>query len=397
MTPVAKVKSSAWASSILHADMDAFYASVEILGDPALAGKPVIVGGTSSRGVVTSASYEARKFGVRSAMPTTHARRICPGGIFIQPNFGAYSEKSRQVRSVFDSFSHVVEPLSLDEAFLDLESAARMWPNPPTLAEALKDQVYRRTGLVVSVGVAPNKFLAKLASKQAKPDGIVIVAPGRIEEFLNPISVRGLWGVGEQTANVLERLGLRTIGDVAAIPAGTLERAMGSVGLTIAQLARGNDRRPVTAEAPCKSMGAEETFEQDLVEESQIARALLKLSDRVASRLRAHGVSAQTITVKVRFANFTTTTRSHTLRHEIDNTAGIYETAVKLLGRLALSRTRIRLLGVSASKLSEWPASVQLGLKGLPGWSRVDKAVDQVRMRFGESALGFGSFLDWRD
>jgi DNA polymerase-4 len=250
-----------WSSPILHADLDAFYASVETLKDPSLRGKPVIVGGTSGRGVVTSASYEARRYGVRSAMPTARARRLCPNGIFVQPSFPAYIAKSKQVKEVFDAFSVAVEPLSLDEAFLDLGKAWRLWPDPATAAEALKDRVLRTTGLVLSVGVAPNKFLAKLASRMAKPDGVLVVHSDRVPEFLGPLPVGHLWGVGEQTAAVLERLGLRTIGDVAACPPPVLERALGSYGAGLARLASGRDDREVVADLVAKSVGAEETFQ----------------------------------------------------------------------------------------------------------------------------------------
>ena len=382
-----------WASSIMHADLDAFFASVEILKDPGLAGKPVIVGGTSSRGVVTSASYEARRFGVRSAMPTVRARRICPQAIFIQPDFEAYIEKSHQVRKIFDSFSHIVEPLSLDEAFLDIRRAKRMWSDPATLAEALKDRVRRATGLVISVGVAPNKLLAKLASRKAKPDGIVIVEAGRALEFLHPLPVGELWGVGDQTAQVLSRLGLKTVGDIARVPKLTLEKILGSHGVALAALAAGRDDRRVVADSPRKSAGAEETFGHDLVDPTQILQAILKLSDRVASRLRAEGTSGRTVTVKIRLSNFTTTTRSKTLPCETDNATEIFAVAKELLGHEDQSRRAIRLLGVSLSNLSRWPASEQLSLQRQAEWFKADKALDRVRFRFGDSALGFGALL----
>lgn len=244
-----------WSTPVMHADLDAFYASVEVLRDPSLRAKPVIVGGTGSRGVVVSASYEARLAGVHSAMPASRARRLCPDGIFIPPDFEAYSEHSRRVREVFDSFSPVVEPLSLDEAFLDVRGARRLWVDAPTMAGALREEVRRQTGLVVSVGAAPNKFLAKLASMRAKPDGMIVVAPERLPDFLHPLPVSDLWGVGEQTAAALERLGLRTIGDVAAVPTVTLERVFGSLGAQLAKFAAGRDDRPVVPDAPRKSVG----------------------------------------------------------------------------------------------------------------------------------------------
>jgi DNA polymerase-4 len=390
----------AWETPVLHADLDAFYPSVEVLKDPALVGRPVIVGGTGSRGVVMSASYEARVTGVRSAMPASRARRLCPDGIFVPPDFEAYLAHSRRVREVFDSFSPVVEPLALDEAFLDLKGAGRMWPGPAALGEALRREVREATGLVVSVGIAANKFLAKLGSSRVKPDGMVVVRPAEVDSFLHPLPVEDLWGVGEQTAAILTRLGLRTVGDVARIPQETLERVLGgsgALGSQIAALAAGRDDRPVVADAARKSVGAEETFERDLTQDVQLLHALLHLSDRVASRLRAQGNSGRTVTVKIRFGNFTTITRSKTLPHDADSATVIYGAACALLAAgLASHQTQktIRLLGVSVSQLSDWPASVQLTLERSPRWAEADRALDRVRQRFGDAALGFGALLE---
>jgi DNA polymerase-4 len=384
----------AWPTPVLHADLDAFYASVEVLKDPALAGRPVIVGGTSARGVVTSASYEARRSGVASAMPTSRARRLCPDGVFVPPDFDAYHRYSQQVREVFDSFSPVVEPLALDEAFLDLRGATRMWASPEALAEALRSSVREATGLVVSVGLAANKFLAKLASRRAKPDGLVVVVPEEVETFLHPLPIGELWGVGERTAELLDRLGLRTIGDVASVPTATLQRALGPLGGQIARLAAGIDNRAVVADPPRKSVGAEETFERDLVGEDEIARALLRLSDRVSSRLRAQGISGRTVNVKVRFPTFVTLTRSRTLPREVDSTAPIYATARSLCSRaLATRSSRVRLLGVSVSQLGEWPASEQISLEDQPRWPAAESALDDIRRRFGDDAVRLGSLL----
>lgn len=387
-----------WSSPILHADLDAFYASVETLKDPSLRGKPVIVGGTSARGVVTSASYEARRYGVHSAMPTARARRLCPNGIFVQPSFPAYIAKSREVKEVFDAFSVAVEPLSLDEAFLDLRKASRLWADPATAAEALKDRVLRTTGLVLSVGVAPNKFLAKLASRLAKPDGVLVVRDDAIAEFLNPLPVGLLWGVGEQTAAVLQRLGLRTIGDVAGCSPSLLERALGAHGAGLSRLASGRDDREVVADLVARSVGAEETFQSDLVEETSMLGALLKLSDRVASRLRGQGISGKSVNLKVRLSTFETFSRSRTLKHELDGATAIYGLARELLEQFLEgkppSRRRIRLLGVSVTNLSQWPASDQIVFGRQPEWGAAENALDRVRMRFGEDALGFGALLE---
>lgn len=392
---------SEWASSVLHADLDAFYASVEVLRNPELRDKPVIVGGVSSRGVVTSASYEARRFGVHSAMPTSRARRLCPNGIFVQPDFHSYIEKSKEVREVFDSFSPIVEPLSLDEAFLDIQKARRMWPNPATLAEALKDRVLRKTGLVASVGVAPNKFAAKLASKKAKPNGIIVLGPDEIRSFLDPLGVEEFWGVGDETAEMLKRLGLKTIGQTAVVPEETLEKVLGSLGVHISKLARGRDDRVVIPDAPRKSLGSEETFEQDLTAQEQVLRRVLKLSDRVSARMRAQGISGRTVTLKIRLSNFRTLTRSKTLPHEIDSVSGVFAVAKGLLQaeakRAAPPGARIRLVGVSISNLCEWPATEQLALERRPEWNKAGLALDTVRLRFGDQAIGFGALLDWHD
>ncbi|HEX2052994.1 MAG TPA: DNA polymerase IV [Actinomycetota bacterium] len=387
-----------WSSPILHADLDAFYASVEVLDDPSLAGKPVIVGGTSGRGVVTSASYEARRYGVHSAMPMTRARRLCPNGVFLAPKFPAYIARSRQVKAVFDSFSVAVEPLALDEAFLDLRRAHRLWPDPATAAEALKDRVFRSTGLVVSIGVAPNKFLAKIASKLAKPDGVLVVEPAEVESFLAPLPVDALWGVGEQTAVVLRRMGLATIADVASCPLSVLERALGSHGAGLAQLAAGRDSREVVPDQAAKSVGAEETFPADLTEATQMLAALLKLSDRVASRLRAQGISGSTVSLKIRLSSFETFGRSRTLKREVDAATGIYGVARELLESFLAdkppSRRSIRLLGVSVGYLSQWPATDRLDLDRQPEWGAAELALDRIRRRFGEGAVGFGALLE---
>ena len=397
MTATMQRPKETWSTPILHADLDAFYASVEVLRDPSLKGKPVIVGGTSSRGVVTSASYEARKFGVHSAMPTSRARRLCPNAVFVQPDFSMYSEKSKEVRKVFDCFSPTVEPLSLDEAFLDISGAGKMWPNPQIVAEELRDRVTDETGLTASVGVASNKFLAKLASKRAKPDGMVVVDPADPRGFLDPLPVEDLWGVGNETAAVLRRLGLKTIGDIYQIPTESLQRALGSLGLHIADLARGRDDRSVVTHSPQKSLGAEETFDRDLVAGSEISRALLKLADRVSSRLRARGISGHTVTLKVRFSNFTTITRSRTLPAEVDGARMIYHTALDLISPVidqATGSKRVRLLGLSMSNLKDWPPSVQLSLIKLPKWTEADRTLDQVRRKFGDDAIEFGALIE---
>ncbi|MFN2526626.1 MAG: DNA polymerase IV [Actinomycetota bacterium] len=378
---------------ILHVDMDAFYASVEAIKDPTLKGRPVIVGGTGLRGVVTSASYEARDFEVRSAMPIVTARRLCPQAVFLPNDFAAYTDYSERIRAIFNSVTPLVEPLSLDEAFLDVSGAARLFGDPETIGRRIKVQV-ADLGLPCTVGIAPNKFLAKLASTRAKPDGLLLIRPGEIESFLLPLPVTALWGVGEQTAEVLRRLGLKTVADLAALTRRSLQRAVGdALGAHLYELARGLDERPVVAHEPARSIGSEETFERDLTSEEEILRELLRLADRTGGRLRAGSLCCRTVTLKVRYSNFKTVTRSKTLPEEVDTAAELFVTARSLYLRLAASgqvAPRIRLLGVTASGLAPGPPQRQLDLLDGPtgpGWPEAAQAVDDIRRRFGTSAV----------
>ncbi|MDQ4024180.1 MAG: DNA polymerase IV [Actinomycetota bacterium] len=378
------------AEPILHVDMDAFYASVEALKDESLEGKPVIVGGQGNRGVVTSASYEAREFGVHSAMPIVQARRLCPHGVFVPNDFYAYRDYSLRIREIFGAFTPLVEPLSLDEAFLDVSGSMRLFGTPVDIAHAIKLQV-ADIGLACTVGVAPNKFLAKLASTQAKPDGLLVIPAEGVQDFLRPLPVGALWGVGAQTEDALRRLGLKTVGDVARISKRTLERALGgALGGHLHALANGADDRPVVPDEPAKSIGSEETFEADLDDRSDILREILRLSDRTAGRLRAKALCGRTVTLKVRFSNFKTITRSATLEEEVDNAAEIYAVARGLYERLDPDRPRIRLIGVTMSVLSGGPPRRQLALLSTarrPPWPEASRAVDSIRRRFGDNAV----------
>ncbi|MGH2736382.1 MAG: DNA polymerase IV [Actinomycetota bacterium] len=381
---------------ILHVDMDAFYASVEVVKDPSLSGLPVIVGGQGGRGVVTSASYEARRSGVRSAMPMVTARRLCPKAVYLSNDFTTYLEYSSRIRDVFLSFTPLVEPLSLDEAFLDVSGSVKLFGSPVEIAGAVKTRI-RELGLPCTVGVAPNKFLAKLASARGKPDGLLVVRGGSVESFLHPLPVSALWGVGETTAETLRRLGLRTVGDVASIPRRTLERAVGdALGAHLHALATGRDDRPVVPDGPAKSVGSEETFARDLDATGDILREVLRLADRTASRLRAKSLCGRTVTLKVRFSNFRTVTRSRTLDYELDTAAEIYEVARDLYLKLDPERPRIRLLGVALGSLAPGPPRRQLELDagGSPRWDEASRAVDRIRARFGESAVGPAALLD---
>jgi DNA polymerase-4 len=380
---------------ILHVDMDAFYASVEAVKDPSLRGRPVIVGGVGGRGVVTSASYEARAFGVESAMPTVTARRLCPQGVFVGNDFEAYTSYSERIRDVFGSFTPLVEPLALDEAFLDVGGSVRLFGEPMAIARAVKKRI-AALGLPCTVGVAPNKLLAKLATAHAKPDGLLLVPREGIESFLHPLPAAALWGVGAHTAEVLGRLGLRTVGDVARVSRRSLELAVGdALGAHLHDLARGIDDRPVTPHEAPKSLGSENTFDHDLDCAQEILREVLRLSDRTAARLRAKGLCGHTVTLKVRFHNFKTITRSTTLAEEVDATPELYEVARSLYERVHGERVRIRLLGVSVSGLAPGPPRRQLSLVGAPARTgEAATAVDAIRHRFGDEAVRPAALLD---
>ena len=384
------------AEPILHVDMDAFYASVEVAKDPSLKGKPLVVGGQGGRGVVTSASYEARAFGVTSAMPMIRARRLCPHAIFMPNDFAAYSEYSERIREVFLSFTPLVEPLSLDEAFLDVSGSIKLFGSPVEMARKIKAAT-QDFGLPCTVGVAPNKFLAKLASGLGKPDGLLVVHADRVQEFLDPLPVTALWGVGAATGEQLRRLGLKTIADIRTVGRRTLERAIGeAMGAHLHALSHGIDDRAVIPHEAAKSVGSEETFSSDLDSTDDILREILRLSDRTAARMRAKGLCGRTVTLKVRFSNFSTITRSKTMDAELDAASEIYGVARSLYLKLDPERPRIRLLGVSVTGLAEGPARRQLDLLATDkaGWPEASDAVDRIRKRWGAGSVGPATLLD---
>jgi DNA polymerase-4 len=375
---------------ILHVDMDAFYASVELRTRPELVGTPVIVGGLGARSVVLSATYEARAYGVHSAMPMSRARRLCPQATVIPPTPGAYSESSRGVMEVFRSITPLVEPLALDEAFLDVAGARRRLGSPRQIAELIRARVADEQGLPCSVGVASSKFVAKLASARAKPDGLLVVPRDAVVTFLHPLPVGALWGVGEKTEEVLTRLGLKTIGDIANTPTSTLTRALGpAAGCHLAALAWGRDERAVVAHEPDKSIGAEETFARDVDDPAVVRRELLRLSERTAARLRATDQVGRTVSIKVRFADFTTLTRAKTLREPTDVARVVYETARMLYDALGLERARIRLVGVRVEGLADagvTPRQLTMGGTG-EQWRSAEVAADRAAARFGAGAV----------
>lgn len=379
--------------TILHVDMDAFYASVELVTRPELRGKPVIVGG-GQRGVVLSATYEARAMGVHSAMPMSRARRVAPDAIVIEPHHDRYAEVSAGVMAIFSSITPLVEPLSLDEAFLDVSGALRRLGSPTSIAELIRARVYDEQRITCSVGVAPTKFIAKLASTQAKPDGLLVVPADQVVAFLHPLPVAALWGVGERTEERLISLGLRTVGDIAHTPADTLVRALGQAsGQRLHDLSWGRDDREVVPDAAEKSIGNEETFARDVDDPEIIAREILRLAQKVAARARRHGIRGRTVVLKIRFADFTTITRSRTLDTPTDVGQVLYDTAVDLYAALRLQRARIRLVGVRIEGLVDLQESVeQLAFDDGSAASPIDRraaevAADRLRERFGQDVV----------
>jgi DNA polymerase-4 len=376
--------------TVLHVDMDAFFASVEVRRRPELAGTPVIVGGAGNRGVVTSATYEARRYGVHAAMPTARALRLCPTATVIPGDLALYAEVSRSVMALFRSITPVVEPLSLDEAFLDVSGAGRRLGDAADIGEYLRARVYDEQGITCSVGVAGTKFVAKLASTSAKPDGLRVVRPAEVMDFLHPLPVGALWGVGPKTEEQLLRLGLRTVGDLAHVPAKTLQRALGAAGGGhLHELAWGRDPRRVVPNEPEKSAGHEETFGTDVDDPAVIHRELLLLAERTAGRLRSGGWLARTVSIKVRFADFATITRSRTLEVPTDVGQELYDTARALFDALGLDRARIRLVGVRAERLVDADsASLQLELGAREHGRRdAELAADRAARRFGAGAV----------
>lgn len=375
--------------TILHVDMDAFYASVAERDDPTLKGKPVVVG-MGARGVVSSANYEARKFGVRSAMPLGQARRLAPHAIFVPVNMERNAEVSRHIMEIFHAFTPLVEPLSLDEAFLDVTGSKRLHGDGRAIATKIRARVESEEGITCSVGIAPSKFIAKLASTYAKPNGMLEIEQSRILEFLHPLPVSAMWGVGPKTNEQLQRIGLTTIGDIAQTPRATLIRALGqSAGETLYELAWGRDYRSVTTDEPDKSIGAEETFLIDLDNHDDILRELLRMVERATHRLRDRGLVSKTIAIKIRFADFTTISRSKTVPLPISGVQECYEVVRKLYEALKLDRARIRLVGVSLENLSDGTGSPQQLLLGEreKGWREATEAMDAATRRFGRGSV----------
>ncbi|MEI7779686.1 MAG: DNA polymerase IV [Actinomycetes bacterium] len=383
--------------TVLHVDMDAFYAAVELLDHPDLVGTPVIVGASGGRGVVLSATYEARALGVHSAMPMSRARRICPQATVLAPHHGRYADVSAGVMAIFRSITPLVEPLSLDEAFLDVAGAVRRLGRPREIGESIRARVHDEQGITCSVGVASTKFVAKLASTRIKPDGLLVVPRDEVIAFLHPLPVGALWGVGEKTEEALLRLGLRTVGDIANTSAATLTRALGNaVGEHLTALSWGRDGRRVSPNEPERSIGNEETFGSDVDDPEVIRRELLRLTEKVASRMRAAGVVGRTVVLKVRFADFTTITRSRTVAEPTDVARDIYAVVIGLHEALGLQRARLRLVGVRLEGLSDAAEAHHQLLLDAPerGWREAEAASDLAAARFGSGAVRPARLVD---
>ena len=395
------------APAILHVDLDAFYASVEVLRDPTLAGRPVIVGGSGDRGVVASCSYEARAYGIHSAMPSARARRLCPDAVFVHGDFALYAEYSRRLHEVFASFTPLVEGIALDEAFLDVGGARRLFGPAVAVAHRVRETIAGELGLGSSVGVGTSKLVAKLASEAAKPRaalrgtepgaGVVVVRPGEERAFLHPHPVSALWGVGPATGERLRRFGVATVGDLALVPLDTLVASLGTaLAHHLHQLAWARDSRPVEPQRGVKSVGHEETYAADLVESADLRREAVRLADAVAARLRAAGLAGRTVTVKIRFHDFSTITRSRTLSGAVDTGPEVARAAVALLDQVDPG-LGVRLFGVSVSGFAPGGAR-QLSLDDAagPGWGEASRAVDEIRRRFGPAAVGPATLVGLR-
>jgi len=384
------------ACTVLHVDMDAFFASVELLDRPELRGRPVIVGG-GPRGVVLSATYEARRAGVHSAMPMSRARRICPQAVVLPSHHEKYRAVSLGVMQIFRDITPAVEPLSVDEAFLDISGSVRRLGPPLRIGALIRAQVAAAHGITCSVGAASTKFVAKLASTQSKPDGLLAVPPDEVIAFLHPLPIGALWGVGERTEATLTRLGLRTVGDLAHAPVGALTSALGkAVGTHLFELAWGRDERVVTPGEGERSIGAEHTFDADIDDPDVARRELLRLSERVAARARAAGRLGRTVSVKIRFADFTTVTRAKTLGEPTDVAHEIYAAATALHDGLGLDRARLRLVGVRLEGLVDVDQYTHQLVLDAPesGWREAEHAVDRATARFGPDAIRKARLVD---
>ena len=383
---------------IIHFDLDAFYPSVEMLDNPQLKGKPVIVGGSRRRGVVSSASYEARKYGVHSAQPMATAMRLCPKGIVLPVRMSRYREISEQVFEIFHLFTPLVEPLSIDEAFLDVTGSARLFGLPIEIAKRIKQMVVEKTGLTISAGVASSKFVAKIASDLEKPDGLTVVPADKTREFLDPLPISKMWGVGKVTQEALYRLSIHTFKDLRQVPVGMLEKKFGKHGIHMHQLALGIDDRDVVTLHNVKSLGHENTYSEDILDLDSAKRELLSLADRVARRMRRKGFEGKTITLKVKYSDFVKITRSVTLPKSTNDRADIYANICSLLKKTAVGERPVRLLGISLSNLADIGSGRQLALFNQSALNEkrmeLNKTLDSIFEKYGNKGIRPGSLID---
>jgi len=383
---------------IIHLDMDAFYPSVEALDNPELRGKPVIVGGSKERGVVSSASYEARKFGVHSAQPMATAMQLCPNGIVVPVRMARYQEVSEQVFEIFHIFTPLVEPLSIDEAFLDVTGSSRLFGSPIEIAKKIKQKIVEKTGLTISAGVATSKFVAKVASDMEKPDGLTIVARDKVREFLDPLPIKKMWGAGKVTQKALARIGIHTFKDLRLASVEVLEKEFGKHGRHMHQLSLGIDPRDVVTLHDIKSIGHEDTYSKDILDLEPAKRELLSLANRVARRMRRKGLEGKTITVKVKYSDFKLITRSVTLHHYTNDSTEIYSNVCSLLEKTAVGKRPVRLLGISLSNLADSDAGRQLSLFSQEESSEkrkeLNKTADSILDKFGNRGIRPGSLIE---
>jgi DNA polymerase-4 len=386
-----------WPKAIIHLDMDAFYAAVEVLDNPSLKGKPVIVGGSKKRGVVSSASYEARKFGVHSAQPMATAMRLCPKGVVLSVRMPRYDEVSDQVFEIFYRFTPLVEPLSIDEAFLDVTGSVRLFGPPEEIAKMIKRAVVGEIGITVSAGVAPSKFVAKIASDLGKPDGLTIVPEGEVKAFLKPLPIDKLWGVGKATQEALALLGVTTIGDLSRLPVDVLERNFGKHGTHLHLLSQGVDDRDVELNQEAKSIGHEETFIDDLLDMEEVRRELLSLATRVSRRLRSKGAVGKTVTLKIKYNDFVQVTRSETLPEPTEDGWEIFRRCCGLLDKTEVGKRPARLLGISVSRLYAQGEGKQLPLFqkdfAAPRRRKLSLALDEISKKYGEDGILPGTLV----
>jgi DNA polymerase-4 len=385
--------------TIVHVDMDAFFTSIEQLDNGDYRGKPVVVGadpkGGRGRGVVSASSYEARKYGIHSAMPISRAYRLCPDAIFLRPRFSRYAEVSHQVMEILDSFSPLVEPLSIDEAFMDCTGTENLFGPPIELGMKIKDTIRNETGITASVGIAPNKSIAKIASDLQKPDGLTICQPGKEREFLSPLSLEKLWGAGEKTVTFLHDRGFKTIGDVAAQPLHELERILGKWGTHLWHLANGIDDRPVVSERTRKSISEEITFDEDIADSEPLRDAILSIADRLSRRMRHHEIKGRTVTLKIRLEGFLTFTRARTLNQAIYDMFTIRDTALQLYENFDRQGKRVRLIGIGVSNLEDesegqirqlelFSSDEDVVSKPSPKREALEKILDDLKENFGD-------------